>query len=194
MEHAEELAKDMKEYVNEHKKLQFNIKEERPKLLFFTHSLGGVILRAALNHREFPEEAKIGKSVLVAPPMRGSAWARFLSNYTIARTFMGNKMGRELCQTCDGGFEYIGDIPNTMDVLIILGHGHNPILKDGPNDGIVYHSESRINTPHKIIKISNATHFGLQFHSSTIRTTINFFNGKEAESVKKSGNDYDPAI
>jgi alpha-beta hydrolase superfamily lysophospholipase len=45
---------------------------------YFTHSMGGVVLRNALSHPEFPESAKSGRAVLLGPPMRGSSFARMV--------------------------------------------------------------------------------------------------------------------
>ena len=45
-------------------------------IYFVTHSVGALVLRAALNLSSCPEEAKIGRAVLIAPPNQGSRLAR----------------------------------------------------------------------------------------------------------------------
>jgi len=54
-EHAESLVKELQERAKQ--------SPGRP-IHFVTHSFGGIILRAALNHDQCPEEAKIGRAVL----------------------------------------------------------------------------------------------------------------------------------
>ena len=51
--------------------LQLNkIAKQNPNqpISFVTHSMGGLIVRCALNHPDCPKEAKLGKAVLIAPP------------------------------------------------------------------------------------------------------------------------------
>ena len=69
-EHAQILVRELQKCANEHK---------GDPIHFVTHSLGGIILRATLNHKDCPEEAKIGRAVLLAPPNQGSSFARFLN-------------------------------------------------------------------------------------------------------------------
>ncbi len=114
---------------------------------FVTHSLGGIIVRGALNHPDCPVEARQGRAVLMAPPNRGSEFGRFLGKFGILRKMLGDYAGRELCETRD--FDYLGNFPEGMKVLVISGScGWNPIPK-GKNDGKLSVEESCLPTYHK---------------------------------------------
>lgn len=119
---------------------------------FVTHSLGGIITRAALNHPKCPEEAKMGRAVLIAPPNQGSKFGNFLNYFGPIRKIVGPKAGAQVLLIED--FSYIGEFPATCEVLIISGtFGWNPISR-GKNDGKVGVTESCLNTPHE-----HKTHF-----------------------------------
>ncbi len=55
-EHAQFLVEELKSCRERYKGVPIH---------FVTHSLGGLILRAALNHPDCPKEAKIGRAVLL---------------------------------------------------------------------------------------------------------------------------------
>jgi hypothetical protein len=112
-----------------------------------THSLGGIITRLTLNHPGCPDEAKIGKAALMAPPNQGSSFGRFLGHFGIMQKFLGPKTGKELLTHTN--FDHIGEFPETKKVLIVAGNfGFNPVL-GGANDGKVLVSETELNTPHE---------------------------------------------
>ncbi len=114
---------------------------------FVTHSLGGIIVRSALNHKECPEEAKIGKAVMLAPPNQGARFARFLSKFKPVRKILGEKSGAQLL-FCDN-FIHIGQMPKSKEVLVISGvFGWNPTAGKR-NDGKIGFEESCLDTPHK---------------------------------------------
>ena len=124
------------------------IAEKRPgkPIHFITHSLGGVIVRSALNHPDCPHEAKIGKAVLIAPPNQGAIFARRFKSFFFFRWMMGKHAGYELMNT--PSFEHIGQFPNTKEVLVIAGNlGFNPYIKES-NDGKVGVKETFLSTPH----------------------------------------------
>jgi len=131
-EHAEDLVKD----------LQF-IAQGKP-ISFVTHSMGGLIVRCALNHPDCPEDAKRGKAVLIAPPNGGSSLARYLHQYAFIRRVLGDKSGKQLMTAED--FDHLGDFPEQMPVLVIAGTmGFNPFIS-GKNDGKVTVAETRLST------------------------------------------------
>lgn len=140
---------------------------------FVTHSLGGIILRAALNHPDCPEEAKIGRAVLLAPPNRGSKVARFLNQFKWVRKIFGEKSGKQLL-TADS-FDHLGKFPETLNVLVISGSfGWNPIIKE-KNDGKVGISETILTTPHRQITVS-CGHSWIMRADNVIKHSLGFIS------------------
>lgn len=121
-EHAEDLVKLLQEF-------------DCP-IYFVTHSMGGLIVRSALNHPDCPEGAKLGKAVLLAPPNQGSALARRLSRLGWIRKVLGEKSGKQLMTM--RSFDCLGDFPDQMPVLVIAGKF----------DGKVSVEETCLRTPH----------------------------------------------
>ncbi len=145
--YIEEHAQDLVERLNQ-------IVMERPgkPISFVTHSMGGLIVRCALNDPDCPSEAKQGRAVLIAPPNRGSVLARKLNKYALPKTILGKKAGSQLMTTLPDGFDALGDFPSDMPVLVIAGTaGINPLIA-GPSDGKVGLRETCLNTPHFRVK------------------------------------------
>lgn len=119
-------------------------------LCFVTHSMGGLVLRCAMNHALCPDTARTGKAVLIAPPNQGSAYGRFLGQFKPIRKIVGAHAGRQLTTTPEGGFEELGQFPASMKILVIAGTcGCNPVIK-GKNDGKVGVEETRLLTAHEL--------------------------------------------
>jgi hypothetical protein len=131
-------------------------------ICFFTHSMGGLVLRAALNHPDCPIEAKMGRAVLLTPPNQGAALGRLLYEYSLVRYWYGNFSGLELLTAYD--FEQLGQFPDTMQVLVVAGNSyyHNIIMQilalvgdasdhslmQGEHDSRVFVAETYLTTPH----------------------------------------------
>lgn len=133
--------------------LLLTIAEERPgePIHFVTHSLGGIIVRAALNHPACPSEAKIGKAVLLAPPNKGACLARHFRNCTAAKWIFGKGAGHQLLQFSEEDMISLGQFPETMEVMVIAGSKGSRFFRfwmDVPNDGKVTVEETRLDTPH----------------------------------------------
>lgn len=139
-EHGHKLAEILGRVVKEN--------PEQP-IHFVTHSLGGVILRAALNHPHCPEEAKIGKAVLLAPPNQGSSLARHFSVFPPLRWIFGTKTGQELMTYEAEDIYRIGTFPQTMKVLVVSGKQGSRLWFHSPNDGKVSVEETKLETPHE---------------------------------------------
>ncbi len=138
-EHAEDLVNRLNEISQQH--------PGKP-ISFVTHSMGGLVVRCALNHPECTNEAKMGRAVLIAPPNRGSLFARKLYNYKLSRKVLGNKSGKQLMTIPLDGFDKLGNFPDHMPVLIISGTaGFNPMISD-VNDGKVGLNETCLSTAH----------------------------------------------
>ncbi|PCI94080.1 hypothetical protein COB11_04395 [Candidatus Aerophobetes bacterium] len=98
-------TKTIEEHAQEFLVFLDDLKEEYPESSFCyaTHSMGALVLRAALSSDGCPEEAKTGKAVLIAPPNRGSSYGRFLSKFRKINELAGPNAGKQLLQFC---FEY----------------------------------------------------------------------------------------
>jgi pimeloyl-ACP methyl ester carboxylesterase len=120
---------------------------------FVTHSMGGLVLLSAMNHPDCPVEAKVGRVILIAPPLQGCDWGRRLSRFSFARWIAKDFSGYELMTQYD--FAHLGDYPDTLEkVLVIAGSlGFNPFIA-GANDGTITLSETSLAIPHERIVIS----------------------------------------
>ncbi|NGX45422.1 MAG: hypothetical protein K940chlam2_00576 [Chlamydiae bacterium] len=156
-------------------KLQ-EIAHERPgeKIHFVTHSLGGIVLRTAINLPTCPEEARNGGAVLLAPPNRGSQFAHFLNKYQWVHEIFGRHAGRELLTKQN--FNEVGEFPDSMRVMVVGGTaGINPWVA-GDNDGKVAFEETCLKTPHTHIK-TWAGHSWMMWDKRVIKRSIDFLRG-----------------
>ena len=143
---------------------------------FLTHSMGGLVLRAALNQPDCPAEAKWGKVVLLAPPNQGAGWGRLIGELSLAQYIGKDKSGKELMTQVN--FEHLGQFPDTLDVFVIAGNfSFNPFIYE-ENDGTVAVSETFLTTPHKH-QIINAGHKSILLSQPAANLIRNFF--KDAE-------------
>jgi pimeloyl-ACP methyl ester carboxylesterase len=139
---------------------------------FLTHSMGGLVLRAAVNHPECPLEAKIGKAVLLAPPNQGTYWGRFIKKFYLVRYIAKDKSGHELMTELD--FEHLGSFPDTMQVMVIAGNfGFNPFIPT-ENDGEVTVEETFLKTPHHHVTLY-AGHKSIIFSKKAANFAKGFF-------------------
>jgi len=128
-------------------------KHSEPKIHFVTHSLGGLVLRSALNEASCPDNIKHGKACLIAPPNQGAAYGRFLNLFPPIKEMAGEYAGKQLLTTPKGGFESLGQFPDSMQVKVIAGTcGCNPVFLE-KNDGKVGVSETRLSTPHEFCTV-----------------------------------------
>jgi len=105
----ETLVKDLR---------QIAAKNPNTPIHFCAHSLGGVILRAALNHPHCPPEATKGRAVLVASPQQGSSFASWASRYFFGNFFLG-KSGAQLATT---SLEHYGLFLASLSLDSVLTH------------------------------------------------------------------------
>lgn len=160
--HAADLVQDLRQ-----------IAEQRPgcPIHFVTHSMGGLILRAAISHPDCPDEAKMGKAVLIAPPNQGAIWGRILERFSLAKKIAKKEAGLQLMTEKD--FEHLGTFPPSMQVLVIAGNLNcNPFLK-GDNDGTVVVSETYLTSAHEHVTIK-AEHKSIVFNRKAIRLSKSF--------------------
>jgi triacylglycerol esterase/lipase EstA (alpha/beta hydrolase family) len=167
-EHAAHLVEDLKSVAAQY--------PNRP-IHFVTHSLGGLILRATLNHPDCPQEAKCGKALLLAPPNKGSRLARQLHGCPLFRFVFGDKSGKQLLTYGEEEINQLGHFPEGMKVCIIAGNKGNKIahnwLKES-NDGKVAVSETHLSTPHHHLTYY-VTHTWIMTHKKTLQFARAFF-------------------
>lgn len=148
---------------------------------FVTHSLGGVIVRAAVSHPDCPPEAKMGRAVLLAPPNRGAILARNFQSWGAIRWIFGKKAGYQLLHYSEEEMSNIGSFPDTMKVMVLAGNqGSRLFAKQipAPNDGKVTVDETRLNTPH-IHHTLNVGHSWIMTSRESISLTKKFLFSKE---------------
>lgn len=114
---------------------------------FVTHSIGALILRVALNTPECPQEAKIGRAVLVAPPNKGSSLARRFGQLSPVRFVLGPKSGRQLMCYEESDITCLGYFPEEMEILVAAGSRGSSLWFRRPNDGLIAVEETALNTP-----------------------------------------------
>lgn len=120
-------------------------------LHFVCHSMGGLVLRAAVNHPNCPLEAQIGKAVLLGTPNQGASWGRFLEQFSLVKKIGKDKSALQLMTK--ENFDHLGQFPETMEVMVIAGNfSLNPLIKED-NDGIVTVAETVLSTPHKHVTL-----------------------------------------
>lgn len=136
-EHGADLAVALRDHAAQH---------PGQPIHFLTHSMGGLILRAAVNHPDCPPEALNGKAILLAPPNQGAAWGRFLEQFALAHFIGKDRAGKELMTEQD--FEHLGQFPETMEIFVIAGNMSVNFLIEGENDGVVAVAETDLSTPH----------------------------------------------
>lgn len=163
-EHGANLAQELKKIARQN---------PGEPIYFLGHSMGCLVIRSALNHPDCPKEAKIGRAVLLAPPNKGSTYARFLNSFSFPRWIAQDWAGKQLFTKKN--FDYLGEFPDTMDkVMVIAGtFGLNPFIK-GDNDGSVAVEETKLNTPHKLVTI-NRGHHTIVMSKDVYGLALNFF-------------------
>jgi len=130
---------------------------------FITHSMGALVLRSAVNDNECPEEAKMGKAVLLAPPNQGSAFGRSLKDYDAVRWVVGPAAGAQLLES--EGFDTLGEFPPSMDVMVIAGEF----------DSRVSLEEAKLKGPHTFLVLPRG-HSLIMYDRKAIREANNFLS------------------
>lgn len=170
----QEIAKDLNQFL-----CTLAAKKPGEPIYFVTHSIGGVILKHAVNLPNCPQEAKCGRAVLMAPPAQGSALGRSWRGNFISELLMGSKSGRQLLTYTAREMAALGEFPSTMQIFVIAGRrGITPFFNGVPNDVYLAVKETYLNTPHyhRIVPLS---HGALIENSGTLDLAKQFLlNGK----------------
>ncbi len=164
-EHAEKLVKELK---------KLSKKKPNKPISFIAHSMGGLVLRSAINHPDCPIEAKKGKIVLMATPNQGSSFARYLAKFSFFKKILQDKSGQQLMT--HKNFEHLGQFPHKKtNILVIAGSKNwNPVISE-ESDGTVTIEETYLSTPH-IHKIIKKDHSSLLFSKRAYRITKKFLD------------------
>ncbi|MCF7852891.1 MAG: hypothetical protein K9M07_06595 [Simkaniaceae bacterium] len=141
---------------------------------FVTHSMGALVIRAALNHPMCPKEAKKGRALLIAPPNRGCDFASFARKTPLMPLSLGRASGRELLNSDRHQFNDLGEFPSSMKILVIAGQSRiNPLIKK-PNDGLIKVEETYLSTSHDHIVIE-ANHDAVLSRKEVVNLATQFF-------------------
>jgi len=160
--HANKLATLLKEHDNNGEPYNF-----------IAFSMGGLVLRGALNDPQCPPEAKEGRIVVISSPLNGSKMARRLWNFPLGRSVLGKHTGKQMAQTPEYGFDYLGQFPEETPLLIISGNRFRRPFFNSENDGIVSTRESCPQTPHKHEFVASI-HRYICRNIDTVNRAINF--------------------
>lgn len=139
---------------------------------FVTHSLGGIVVRRALNLRhEWPNHVTPRRIVMLAPPYNGAAMARLFQNVPPVRAMLGLSLDDLARDEADA------DVPEDIRLLIIAGgrgdtRGLNPLI-EGDDDGTVAVNETRPQRPHDFLRIF-AQHSLIMRHKEAIAATLRY--------------------
>lgn len=181
-DHGKQLVKELQ---------QLAAKNPNRPIHFVSHSMGGLVLLAALNHPDCPREAKIGRLVAIAPPIRGSIWGQWLNRFSLFRAIAKEFAGKELMTK--ENFNDMGEYPDSLEkILVIAGSlGFNPFIP-GKNDGTLAVTETVLNCPHEHIVIRRG-HRMIVFSKKVAELTRNFLSAKlpndsssDAHLIKKN--------
>lgn len=151
--HGEDLVAFLKKEMDEN--------PGRP-LYFVTHSMGGLVLRAAVNHPECPIPIHSSRAVLLAPPNKGSMKGIELGKWKIVSWFCQEHSGKELLTQTN--FDYLGDFPSSMPVKVITG----------THDGLTTIKETSLPTPHEHEEIAEG-HISILFSKKAHAIISEFF-------------------
>ncbi len=160
-------------------------KHKPTKINFVTHSIGGVILRAYLQHSKLPN---LGRVVMLAPPNHGSQLADILQHNLLFQIIVG-PAGQELTT-------HKNSVPNSLtqpihyQVGVIAGNfSFNPLMKrvfHGENDGKVAVSSTRIKGMKDFIVLP-VSHTFMTSNKLVIKEVGNFLkNGKFDQTLKSA--------
>ena len=175
-EHAEEFVKVLQGIAKKH---------PGDPISFVTHSLGGIIARAAVSHPACPREAMIGSVVQIAPPNQGAVLGRKIGHLGIKNLGIGMQSGVQLLEAEPGDFDRFGEFTDSMDVLIIAGtRAINPLLVEGQNDGVVMVLETLLSRPHDLLVIQSG-HLIIKIDPRVVRAAVSYI--AKSSDKRRSG-------
>jgi pimeloyl-ACP methyl ester carboxylesterase len=150
--------------------------EDTDTVSFVTHSMGGIVLRAYFGgDNVWPENLKMGRTVMLGPPNKGSTLAALIKSFPFDLVY--GESGEELAQTD------LSQFPSPeMPFAVIAGGlsdgaGYNPLI-DGDDDGVVTVSEAYLEGVAAFMVIDQLHSF-LASDERAIAATLAFLQGGE---------------
>ncbi len=123
------------------------------RVAFVTHSLGGLVLRAALaGEPAWRDRMALGPVIMLAPPNQGAEIARKLDRWTPARYLLGPSFA-DIAE----GEALPAAVPDEVALAIITGgccagRGYNPLLP-GDDDGVVAVGETPLEGSDAVLRV-----------------------------------------
>ncbi len=149
-----------------------------------THSMGGIVLRAALAGGWVAPE-RIGRVVMIAPPNGGSELADWLGRTPLLRLALG-PAGPELRTGADGIPDGLPPLP--CELGIIAGAASRRTLAaplfGGPNDGKVSVARARVDGMRDLLVVSRG-HTFIMNDPEVIAQTFHFLQHGEFDKAGK---------
>lgn len=155
--------------------------EDHTRVSFVTHSLGGIVVRAALaQDAAWKQRIEVGRLVQMAPPNRGSIVAEALSDWIVFEWVTG-KSGQDLSP---GGVAAVP--PPSCPFGVIAGgkgdaEGYNPLL-EGDDDGTVTVDSTRLDVEHEFLLVK-ALHSFVMSNERAISATVRFLRSGRFEEI-----------
>lgn len=156
------------------------------KVSFVTHSLGGLVLRAALaRNPAWRDRVALGPVVMLAPPNKGALIARKLDRWTPARFLLGPSFADLADEEA-----LPAALPDEIALGIITGgccagRGYNPLLP-GDDDGIVTVGETPLEGSDAVLRVE-ALHTFIAEDGDAIAATRGFLDhGRLGPAAKTS--------
>lgn len=173
-----------------------SLEKRKQTVHFVTHSFGGVVLHRAFSEglaETLADGTEQCRCVMIAPPLRGACFARAFQRekirgpdmirgaiHSAARGILGGKAGLQLLMHDEEWFtREIGDIPESVKVLVVVGSGGrlNPLI-DGESDGVVGIKESVLTREHFRMQVG-MTHNLLLYSPAVMQGISSFLDGKD---------------
>lgn len=146
--------------------------EDTDRVSFVTHSMGSVVLRAALaDQASWRDRVALHRIVLTAPPSQGSAVANLLADFPPYQWLTGES-GQDLTG------EAMADLPGLDAPFGIIaggrgdGKGFNPLI-DGDDDGTLAVSETELEGALDFLLV-DSLHSFVHTDPQTIDAVLNF--------------------
>ncbi len=155
------------------------------RVSFVTHSIGGLVLRAALaQDPAWRARIELGPVVMLAPPNRGALIARELDRWTPTRFFLGPSFA-DLAEDKP----LPAALPEEVPLGIIAGgccegEGYNPLLP-GDDDGVIRVAETPLEGGDAALRVE-ALHTFIARNRDAIAATRGFLDGGRLSPAEKT--------